>query len=101
MDLKAVSERVKAGEVAALELTSVEGGSYVLHARLGERLERVLDANGQTLHVASVEQARKVLSDVPDVPFFLMQPAVHEEMVGQDSASTGTAREPIKLRSSL
>ncbi|MBD1554487.1 DUF6482 family protein [Pseudomonas typographi] len=101
MDLKALAARIKAGEVAALELTSVEGGSYVLHAELGSQLEPVLNAQRQPLHVASVEEARKVLFDVPEVPFFLVQRAAHDEMVGQDDTHTGAAREPIKLRSSL
>ncbi|MFF7709165.1 DUF6482 family protein [Pseudomonas sp. NPDC007930] len=101
MTLEQLAQKVASGQVQALDLVSVEGGSYVLHARLGERNERVLNAHGETLHVASVEEARKVLASVPQVPFFLVQPAVHEEMVGLDAAPSGPAREPIKLRSSL
>lgn len=100
MNLHQLAQLVASNDVQSVELVSVEGGSYVLHARRGEQLERVLNDKGDTLHVASVEEARKVLASVPEVPFFLVQPAVHEEMVGLDHVPVGDAREPIKLRSS-
>jgi hypothetical protein len=57
----------------------------------------VLNSHGETLHVASIDQARKLLVDVPDtVPLFMVQPAVYDEMVGLDSGPTDS-REQIPL----
>lgn len=100
MKVNEVAGSVKAGQVQELRLVSVEGGSYTLHATVGGTSERVLNADGDTLHVASVDQARKLLVDVPDtVPLYLVQPAVYDEMVGLDSGPTDS-REQIPLHSS-
>jgi hypothetical protein len=99
MKVEEVASSVKAGQVEELKLVSVEGGSYTLHATVGGKSERVLNAQGDTLHVASVDQARKLLVDVPDtVPLYLVQPAVYDEMVGLDSGPTDS-REQIPLHS--
>ena len=60
-----------------------------------------MNSKGETLHVASIEEARKNLAGVPEVPLFLVQPAVHEEMVGLDDSNQQPYREPIPFRSSL
>ncbi|WP_263262453.1 DUF6482 family protein [Pseudomonas sp. RIT-PI-S] len=100
MKVEDLAGNVKAGGVTELNLVSVEGGSYTLHAVVEGESQRVLDATGETLHVASVDQARKLLVDVPDsVPLFLVQPAVYDEMIGQDHALTDS-RERIPLHSS-
>lgn len=100
MKVNEVAGSVKAGQVQELRLVSVEGGSYTLHATVAGTSERVLNADGDTLHVASVDQARKLLVDVPDtVPLYLVQPAVYDEMVGLDSGPTDS-REQIPLHSS-
>ncbi len=100
MKVDEVASNVKAGQVEELRLVSVEGGSYTLHATVAGTSERVLNAQGETLHVASVDQARKLLVDVPDtVPLYLVQPAVYDEMVGLDSGPTDS-REQIPLHSS-
>lgn len=101
MKLDELSKQIKAEQVTELNLVSVEGGSYVLHAVTGGVSQPVLDANDETLHVASVDQARKCLIDVPEVPFFLVQPAVYDEMVGHAPGQNDASREPIKFRSSL
>jgi hypothetical protein len=101
MKLDELSKQIKADQVSELHLVSMEGGSYVLHAVTDGVSSPVLDANDKTLHVASVEEARKCLTDVPEVPFFLVQPAVYDEMVGHAPDQNTASREPIKFRSSL
>ncbi|MBA1242413.1 DUF6482 family protein [Pseudomonas japonica] len=101
MKVEDLASKVKAGHIQELRLVSVEGGSYTLHALVEGTSQRVLNAQGETLHVASVDQARKLLVNVPDtVPLYLVQPAVYDEMVGQDSGPTDS-REQIPLHSSL
>lgn len=101
MDINALTRHVKDGEVKELNLVAMEGGSYVLHALVGRRSEPIVDAHGSTLHVASVEEARKVLSTVPPVRLFLAQALAHDEMVGQDSQQAELSRQEVPLRSSL
>lgn len=101
MKLDDLSKQAKAGKIASLDLVSVEGGSYVLHAVIDGQSHPVHDGNDQTLHVASVDEARKCLEGVPEVPFFLVQPAVYDEMVGHAPGENTASREPIKFRSSL
>ncbi|WP_213881092.1 DUF6482 family protein [Pseudomonas sp. dw_358] len=101
MKLDELSKQVASGQVTELDLVSVEGGSYVLHAITEGRSHPVLDAHAEPLHLASVEQARKLLIDVPELPFFLIQPAVYDEMVGHAPSENTATREPLQLRSSL
>lgn len=101
MKLDELSQQAKAHHISELQLISVEGGSYVLHALIDGQAQPVLDANDQTLHVASVDEARKCLADVPELPFFLIQPAVYDEMVGHAPGEASASREPLKFRSSL
>lgn len=100
MKLKDLAGQVKAGTVQELNLVSVEGGSYTLHAVVDGASQRVLNDKDDTVHVASVDEARKLLMDVPDqVELFVVQPAVYDEMVGQDSGPTDS-RERIPLKHS-
>lgn len=101
MNIQDLASRVKAGEIRELNLVSMEGGSYVLHAQLDGKSLPVHDSHGEPLHVASVEEARKVLSSVPDVKLFLTQSVVYDEMVGLDDTQTESSRHEIPLRSSL
>ena len=101
MNLDKLATHAKAGEVEALHLVSMEGGSYVLHVLMDGTSHPVDNSHGTTLHVASVEEARKCLANVPEVPFFLVQTTPHEEMVGQDDNTTQVSHEPIPFRSSL
>ncbi|TWI57392.1 hypothetical protein IQ22_00608 [Pseudomonas duriflava] len=100
MNVHQLTQHVKNGDVQEINLVSMEGGSYVLHALKDNASCPIVDAKGDTLHIASVEEARKFLSDVPDVQLYLVQPAVYEEMVGQPSAPLDS-REPLPLRSSF
>jgi butyrate kinase len=101
MDLNTLTKHVKAGEVEDLNLMSIEGGSYVLHAQMDGKSHVVKSANGEPLHVASVNEARKCLAGVPEVPLFIVHPVVYDEMVGQSDADRLSSREPIPFRSTL
>jgi hypothetical protein len=101
MDLKKLTTHVKAGEVQEIQLVALEGGSFVIHALLQGDSHPVHDTHGKTLHVASVEEARKHLASVPQVPLYLVQPAVYDEMVGLADSDAQPHRELIPFRSSL
>lgn len=101
MKIDSLTRHVKAGEVHELDLVAVEGGSYVLHARMGERSVPVEDSHGDPLHLASIEEARKLLSSVPDAKLFLVQATVYDEMVGQEGIKSESSRHEVPLRSSL
>lgn len=100
MNVKELNQQVKAGAVKEVNLVSMEGGSYVIHALVEGTSVPVADDKGATLHVASVEEARRILDDIKDVSLFIAQPAVYEEMVGQDVTPTDS-REQIPLRSKV
>jgi butyrate kinase len=101
MDLDKLSKHIKAGEIEELDLISVEGGSYVIHARMQGQSHAVSSPKGGVLHVASVDEARKCLSSVPEVPLFIVHPVVYDEMVGHAASNPGVSRQPIPFRSSL
>ncbi|CAM3237533.1 cation transporter [Pseudomonas floridensis] len=101
MNIQDLSSDIKAGKIRELNLVSMEGGSYVLHALVADKSVPVEDSHGKPLHIASVEEARKVLSSVPDVRLFLSQGVVHDEMVGLDDTQAESSRHEIPLRSSL
>ena len=101
MELSKLGSHVKAGDVEEIDLVAMEGGSYVMHVRMGGKSHPVINAKGETLHIASLEEARKNLTGVPEVPLFMVQPAVYDEMVGLDDGNMQPSREPIPFRSSL
>lgn len=101
MHIDKLNSHIKNGEIQELNLMSMEGGSYVLHALVDGASVPVADAHGATLHVASVEEARKVLAGVSDVRLYLVQGSAHDEMIGHAEDGTVAPREEIPLRSSL
>ncbi len=102
MNIQDLTKHVKDKKVDELDLISMEGGSYVLHALVEGKSVPVQGSTGKPLHVASLEEARKVLSAVPDVKkLFMTQAVAHDEMVGLDSVQPESSRDEIPLRSSL
>jgi hypothetical protein len=101
LNIDKLTRHVKAGEIHEINLVSIEGGSYALHALLGEKSLPIEDSHGKPLHLASVEEARKVLSSVPDARLYLVQAVAHDEMVGQDGVKAESSRHEVPLRSSL
>ncbi|HEX8595784.1 MAG TPA: DUF6482 family protein [Pseudomonas sp.] len=101
MDLKKLAAHVKAGEIQEIQLVAMEGGSYVIQALMRGASQPIQSAKGDVLHVASIDEARKLLAGVPEIPLYLVQPAVYDEMVGLADSDAAPHREPIPLRSSL
>lgn len=101
MELSKLADHVKKGEIEEVHLVAMEGGSYVMHAIKNGKSHPLINAKGSTLHIASLEEARKNLKGVPEVPLFLIQPAVYDEMVGLGSTDRQPHREPIPWHSSL
>ncbi len=101
MELDKLSKHIKAGEIEEIDLVSVEGGSYVIHARMHGRSHAVSTPKGGVLHVASVEEARKCLASMQEVPLFIVHPVVYDEMVGHAPDNREVSRQPIPFRSSM
>ncbi len=97
MKLVELREQALNSEVAELALISLEGGTYVLEATVGERQLPVKDDQGRVLHLRSVEHARDLLKDMPPVPFYLVHAEVHDQMCGMAPA----ASEPLRVAMSL
>jgi len=101
MKLPELAARVAEGQVDELNLLSLEGGIYLLEARLQELAEPVRDEDGKILHLRSVEHARQLLIDVPEVPFHLVHTSVHDEMCGLGNRAEQPLKVAIALRSPL
>lgn len=98
MNLHDLSTHAQAGRIDELSLISLEGGIYLLEARMEGRAHPILTEQGKTLNLRSVEHARDVLQDMSPLPFFLVHSSVHDEMCGMPSADN-SLRVPIAFRS--
>lgn len=99
MNLHDLSQHAHAGHIDELNLISIEGGIYLLEARMDGRAHPLNDDAGKTLHLRSVEHARDVLHDLPRLPFHLVHAVVHDEMCGMQDGSQDTLRVPISFNS--
>ena len=61
MNLHDLSAHAQAGRVDELNLISLEGGIYLLEARMEGRAHPILTDQGSTLNLRSIEHARDVL----------------------------------------
>lgn len=82
MNLKELNAYAIAGKVDELNLISMEGGIYLLEARMHGAAYPLSDDHGQTLNLRSVEHARQVLHTFPRLSFNLIHTLVHDEMCG-------------------
>lgn len=85
MNLQELTNRSLAGDVDELHLVSLEGGIYVLEARMGQRFVPIQDARGHVLGVRSLQHARELLTALPPIPFQLVHAVVQDEMCGAQS----------------
>lgn len=98
MNVDDVYESAANGDLQALELISLEGGIYLLQAHVEGRVHSVKIADGATLRLRSVTQARELLQGLPiTVPFHLVHSEAHTEMCG----FSGGIQEPLRERISL
>ncbi|MCU1763662.1 DUF6482 family protein [Pseudomonas sp. 14P_8.1_Bac3] len=88
-----------AGKVDELNLISLEGGIYLLEARMHGSAYPLSDARGEMFHLRSVEHARQVLHDFPTLPFNLVHTSVHDEMCGLGASAEESLKVPLALRS--
>lgn len=98
MKLNDLSTHAQAGRIDELNLISLEGGIYLLEARMGGNAHPIRDEQGSMLNLRSVEHARDLLQEMPAMPFFLVHSSVHDEMCGMPSADN-SLRVPIAFRS--
>ncbi|VXD04987.1 conserved hypothetical protein [Pseudomonas sp. 8Z] len=98
MNLSDLAIHAQAGRIDELNLISLEGGIYLLEARMDGRAYPLHDEHGVTLNLRSVEHARDALQEMPTLPFFLVHSSVHDEMCGMPTADN-SLRVPIALRS--
>jgi len=99
MNLQELTAYARAGRVDELNLISMEGGIYVLEARMRGMAHPLHDLNGRTMHLRSVEHARDLLHALPNVPFNLVHAVVHDEMCGLHDIDEQNLRMPIPFRS--
>src|SRR5690606_14596956 len=95
MKLHDLTSHARAGHVEEINLISLEGGIYLLEARIDGHSHPLDDGRGHATHLRSVEPAREVLHEFPDMPFHLVHSVVHDEMCGMDADSQDTVRVPI------
>ena len=73
MNLSDLARHANAGRIDALELISLEGGIYILDIYLQGQRHALVDERGSVCHLRSVEHARDLLRDLPELPFHLVQ----------------------------
>ncbi|MDY7561937.1 DUF6482 family protein [Pseudomonas sp. 10B1] len=99
MNLQELNAYAHAGRVDELNLISMEGGIYLLEARMQGMAHPLYDMSGKTMSLRSVEHAREVLRAMPAVPFNLVHSVVHDEMCGLRNVDEQVLRVPISYRS--
>ncbi|NBA96456.1 DUF6482 family protein [Pseudomonas sp. R5(2019)] len=98
MNLHDLNTQAKAGHVEELNLIAIEGGDYLIEARVHGRAHPLSDAKGQRVRVHSVIEARAWLQRVPDLPLNLVHWSIQDEMCGMSSANEEDLKLPISRR---
>jgi hypothetical protein len=88
-----------AGKIDELNLISMEGGIYLLEARMHGAAYPLSDTRGHMFHLRSVEHARDLIKSFPVLPFNLVHTSVHDEMCGLSAAAEESLKVPIAFRS--
>jgi hypothetical protein len=88
-----------AGKIDELNLISMEGGIYLLEARMHGAAYPLSDTHGHMFNLRSVEHARSLIKSFPALPFNLVHTSVHDEMCGLSAASEESLKVPIAFRS--
>ncbi|MBO0643242.1 MAG: cation transporter [Pseudomonas stutzeri] len=99
MNLSDLARHANAGRIDALELISLEGGIYILDIYLQGQRHALIDERGSVCHLRSVEHARDLLRDLPELPFHLVQQSPYDEMCGLADGVREPLRVPIGMRS--
>ncbi|NRF48480.1 DUF6482 family protein [Stutzerimonas stutzeri] len=99
MNLSDLARHANAGRIDALELISLEGGIYILDIYMQGQRHALVDERGSVCHLRSVEHARDLLRDLPELPFHLVQQSPYDEMCGLADGVREPLRVPIGMRS--
>ncbi|WP_460140879.1 DUF6482 family protein [Pseudomonas sp. S2_E01] len=83
------------GKVQELNLLSLEGGIYLIEARMHGAAYPLSDARGQMYHLRSIEHAREVLRSFPDLPLNLVHTSVQDEMCGMAPGEEECLKVPL------
>ncbi|MCY1414748.1 hypothetical protein D9M71_302070 [compost metagenome] len=95
MNFHELTSHAKAGRIDELNLISLEGGIYLLEARMHGAAHPLHDAHGQTLPFRSVEHAREWLHTLPNMQLNLVHWSVQDEMCGMSNNADEDLRVPI------
>ncbi|HWH87886.1 MAG TPA: DUF6482 family protein [Pseudomonas sp.] len=101
MNLQELNAFAIAKKVDELNLISMEGGIYLLEARMHGAAYPLSDLKGKMLTVRSVEHARDLLHNFPVLPFNLVHTSVHDEMCGLGSSAGDSLKVQLAWRSAL
>ncbi|SDI11006.1 hypothetical protein SAMN05216588_111126 [Pseudomonas flavescens] len=99
MTLPELLRAAREGAISELQLISLEGGIYLLQIIGSLRRCHLVDDAGRNVHLRSVEHARDLLQELPEVPLFLMHASAYDEMCGLAGGSRAALRVPVSLRS--
>jgi hypothetical protein len=100
MKLHDLLENARASRIDTLELVSIEGGIYLLRISIDGRSVMLQDEQGAIWRLRSVEHARDLLEELPELPFYLLHASAYDEMCGLADGNREPLRLPIALRSS-
>lgn len=101
MNLQELNAFAIARKVDELNLISIEGGIYLLEARMHGAAYPLSDLKGEMLQLRSVEHARDLLHNFPVLPFNLVHTSVHDEMCGLGVSDEESLKVPLAWRSAL
>ncbi|WP_449429929.1 DUF6482 family protein [Pseudomonas putida] len=99
MNLHQLNTEARVGHVDELNLIAIEGGDYLLEARVKGRAHPLADSHGQRLRVHSVEEARDLLKALPLLSLNLLHWSVQDEMCGMGTHPEEDLKVPISQRS--
>lgn len=99
MNLQDLANHAAAGSIDALELISLEGGIYLLDIYQQGQRHSLLNERGEVWRLRSVEHARDLLQELPELPFHLVQQSPYDEMCGLAEGVREPLRVPIGMRS--
>ncbi|MDD0975090.1 DUF6482 family protein [Pseudomonas fontis] len=99
MNLHDLNTQARAGHVQELNLIAIEGGDYLLEARVHGRPHPLADVRGRRLRAHSLDEARGWLQRLPDMPLNLVHWSVQDEMCGMSGTPEEDLKMPISRRS--
>ncbi|MFJ1338541.1 DUF6482 family protein [Pseudomonas caricapapayae] len=99
MNLQQLNTEAKAGHVEELNLIAIEGGDFIIEARVKGHAHPLADKHGQRVKVHSVVDAQRLLGGLPAVPVHMVHWSMDDEMCGGGSAGDGDMKIPMPRRS--